>query len=148
MTMSRWLLGERILLTVWVGGMWAIGYMVAPALFANLDDRSLAGTLAGVMFEIIAYVGLVCGSLLLLFNQLRCSQRRLNWRAVVLFTMLVLVGVGQFVLAPMIAELRIAGASDSSSFAQLHGMASLAFLVTSLLGLLLVVWPDTGATAD
>ena len=146
--MSRFLPGERILLTIWVGGMWAIGYMVAPALFANLEDRSLAGTLAGVMFEIIAYVGLACGSLLLMFNQLRRSQRRLNWRAVVLFAMLVLVGAGQFVLAPMIAEVRIAGASDSSSFAQLHGLASLVFSMTSLLGLLLVVWPDTGATAD
>ena len=146
--MSRLLVGERILLTIWVGGMWAIGYMVAPALFANLEDRSLAGTLAGVMFEIIAYVGLACGSLLLILNQLRRSQRRLNWRAVVLFAMLVLVGVGQFILAPMIAELRIAGASDSTPFARLHGMASLAFLVTSLLGLLLVIWPDTGATTD
>ncbi len=28
---SRLLAGERILLTLWVGGLWAIGYMVAPA---------------------------------------------------------------------------------------------------------------------
>ena len=46
--------GERVLLTLWVGGLWAIGYMVAPALFATLEDRALAGNLAGLMFEIIA----------------------------------------------------------------------------------------------
>jgi len=65
MTSTRLLAGERILLTLWVGGLWAIGYIVAPALFANLEDRALAGTLAGVMFNIIAWVGLACGSLLL-----------------------------------------------------------------------------------
>jgi len=138
----RVLAGERILLTLWVGGLWAIGFIVAPALFANLDDRALAGTLAGVMFEIIAYIGLVCSLLLLVSNQFGYPQQRINWRAVVLLIMLILVIVGQFVLAPMIAELRQAGSSDSASFARLHGLASFSYLVTSLLGLLLVVATD------
>ena len=62
--------------------------MVTPALFANLEDRALAGSLAGVMFEIIAYTGLFCGTLLLLFNQFRYTGRRFNWRAVVLLIMI------------------------------------------------------------
>jgi hypothetical protein len=37
-------------LTLWVGGFWAIGYLAAPMLFYNLDDRMLAGMLAGKMF--------------------------------------------------------------------------------------------------
>ena len=65
MNSARLLAGERILLTLWVGGLWTIGYIVAPALFANLEDRALAGTLAGVMFEIVAYVGMFCAVLLL-----------------------------------------------------------------------------------
>jgi uncharacterized membrane protein len=139
MNSSRLLVGERILLTLWVGGLWAIGYIVAPALFANLEDRALAGTLAGTMFEIIAYVGIACAVLLLLSNQLRNPHRRFNWRAVVLLTMLLLVVAGQFLLAPMIAELSAGGASGSAAFAQLHGAASLAYLLTSLLGLVLVI---------
>jgi len=136
------LVGERILLTLWVGGLWTVGYIVAPALFANLDDRALAGTLAGVMFGIMAWIGLLCAALLLLSNQIRNPQHHLNWRALVLLAMLGLTLVGQFVLAPMIAELRLAGASGQAEFARLHGAASVAFLVTSVLGLMLVVAPE------
>ena len=138
MSDSRLLAGERILLTLWVGGLWAIGYIVAPALFANLEDRALAGSLAGVMFEIIAYVGLLCGGLLLVFNQMR-NSRRLNWRALVLLLMLLLIAVGQFYLAPMIAGLRSQGLADSVQFGRLHGVAASGYLLTSLLGLVLVI---------
>ena len=62
--MYFFMVGERILLTLWVGGLWAIGYIAAPTLFAMLDDRKLAGALAGQMFHIISYIGLVCGTLL------------------------------------------------------------------------------------
>ena len=148
MAAPRILAGERILLSLWVGGLWAIGYIVAPALFANLEDRMLAGTLAGVMFDIIAWIGLVCASLLLLSNQLRNPDRRFNWRALVLLVMLLLVVVGKFVLAPMIAELRAAGSVASADFARLHGAASIIYLVNSLLGLALLAAPaepDEGA---
>lgn len=143
MNSPRILAGERIILTVWIGGIWAIGYIVAPALFANLEDRSLAGSLAGAMFEIIAYVGLACGGLLLLFNQLRHSGRRLNWRALLLLLMLLVIMAGQFLISPMIGELREQGLTESSQFSFLHGAASLLYLFNSLLGLVLVVSPDT-----
>ena len=133
--------GERIILTLWVGSLWAIGYIAAPALFANLEDRALAGTLAGVMFEIVAYIGMVCGLLLLLFNQLQNSSSRLNWRAIVLSIMFVLVVAGQFVVAPMISEMRLAGSVASPAFGWWHAGASLAYLITSLLGVALVVSP-------
>jgi uncharacterized membrane protein len=132
-------IGERVLLTLWVGGLWAIGYVVAPALFANLEDRALAGTLAGVMFEIIAWIGIGCALALLVVNQLRYAPRYLNWRMLVLVAMLVLVLLGQFVLTPMMAELRAAGQSDAALFARLHGVAALVYLVNSVLGLVLVM---------
>jgi len=139
------LAGDRILLTLWVGSLWAIGYIAAPTLFATLEDRALAGTLAGAMFEIVAYIGMVCAALLLLSNQLRNPGRRLNWRAVVLSVMFLLVLAGQFVVAPMVAEMRLAGTSASPAFARLHGVAATAYLITSLLGLALVVSPDSAA---
>jgi hypothetical protein len=142
---ARLLAGERILLTLWVGSLWAIGYIAAPSLFARLEDRALAGTLAAAMFELVAYIGMVCAVLLLLSNQVRNPGRRLNWRAVVLLVMLLLVLAGQFVVAPMIADMRVTGTSASSAFARLHGVASFAYLITSLLGLALVVSPETSA---
>ena len=45
-------------LTLWVGGLWAIGYLVAPTLFATLADRQLAAMLAGKLFILIGWVGL------------------------------------------------------------------------------------------
>jgi hypothetical protein len=139
-------IGERVLLTLWVGGLWTVGYMVAPALFATLEDRALAGTLAGLMFEIIAWIGMGCAAVLLIINQLRYPQRRLNWRMLVLLTMLVLVMLGQFLFAPMMAELRAAGQSDADAFARLHGIASLVYLLNSVLGLVLVMAQDQGRT--
>jgi len=138
---SSRLVGERILLTLWVGGLWTVGYIVAPALFANLDDRAQAGTLAGVMFGIMARIGLFCAVFLLVSNQVRNPRHRLNWRALALLTMLVLTLAGHFLLAPMIADMRLAGASEQTEFARLHGAAAVGYLITSLLGLVLVVVP-------
>jgi hypothetical protein len=56
---------DSLLLTIWVGGILAIGYVVTPVLFATLDDRSLAALVAGKLFSIMAVIGLYCGSLLL-----------------------------------------------------------------------------------
>jgi hypothetical protein len=58
--------------------------------------------------------------------------------------MLLLVVIGQFVLAPMVAELRVQGLTDTPRFGQLHGLASVLFLITSVLGLVLVAAGSTG----
>lgn len=127
---------ERILLTLWVGALWVAGFIVAPLLFTELDDRALAGSLAGSLFTITSYLGLCCGGVLLLFNGL--GHRAVNWRAVVIVGMLLLVVIGQFVITPMVVELRDAGLTETPRFGQLHGMASVLFISTSLLGLMLV----------
>ena len=127
---------ERILLTLWVGSLWVAGFIVAPLLFAELDDRALAGSLAGSLFTVTSYLGLCCGTLLLVFNGF--IFRAVNWRAIVLISMLLLVVIGQFVVTPMVVELRAQGLTDSARFGQLHGVASVLFIITSVLGLLLV----------
>jgi hypothetical protein len=131
-------IGERILLTLWVGALWAIGFIAAPILFAVLDDRTLAGTLAGEMFRALAWLGLVCGSLLLLFHRL--NPGRPSWRMWVLAGMLLVILAERLLLAPMVAELRAQGLGDSVEFARLHGVASTLYLVNSLAGLALVAF--------
>ena len=127
---------ERILLTLWVGALWVTGFMVAPLLFAELDDRALAGSLAGSLFTVTSYLGLLCGGLLLVINAM--TFRAVNWRAVALVFMLLLVVVGQFVITPMVVGLRDQGLTDTARFGQLHGIASVLFIITSVLGLVLV----------
>lgn len=132
--------GEKIVLSLWVGGMWAIGYIVAPTLFSLLE-KSVAGNVAGQLFTTMSYVGLVCGGLLLVgaVSRLGMDVRR-NWVFWVLVLMLFIIVISQFVLQPMMAELRAAGITDlnRSEFGKLHGVASVLFLINSLLGLALV----------
>ena len=135
---------ERVLLTLWVGGVWAIGYLAAPTLFAMLDDRHLAGELAGRMFQIIYLVGLACGLMLLTGIVFEQGMRALrNWRSLVLIVMLLLVAVSLFVLQPMIVDIKaqgeiVAGTEQAVRFGRLHGLASILYLLTSLGGLVLV----------
>lgn len=136
---------ERLLLTLWVGGQWAIGYLAAPVLFHVLDDRRLAGSLAGEMFTAMAYVGLVCGALLVvgLFNHQGAAAWR-SWRFYALGMMLALIVLGEFGLHPLIAQLREGGLPEGSAeaarFGRLHGISSILFLLNSLLGLVLVLF--------
>jgi len=139
---------ERILLTLWVGGMWIVGYMVAPLLFSVLDDRQLAGFIAGHIFAAMSYVGLVCGGLLLLGSIYQCGLKaRTNY---ILLAMLVLVAVGQFFLTPMMAELKsqglIEGSDAAIKFGQLHGVSSVLFMLTSIAGLVLVLASPSART--
>ena len=127
---------ERILVTLWVGSLWMVGFVVAPLLFTELHDRALAGSTAGTLFTVTSYIGLAAGSVLLLLNT--AVRKRINWRALVLLGMLCLIVIGQFVITPMVADLRVQGLTDTPRFGQLHGVASVLFLLTSVLGLVLV----------
>ena len=136
-------LTERVLLTLWVGGMWAVGYLAAPVLFYTLSDRILAGTLAGRMFSIINYIGLAAGLWLLLSGWLRRrSGAWPTWQLGALACMLVCIAIIQFGLQPVMAELRAQAAAAHGvlppRFGQLHGLSSALYLVASLLGLVLV----------
>jgi len=140
---------EKILLTLWVGSLWSIGYIAAPVLFMILDDRQLAGKLAGQMFHIVSYVGLVSGIILLL-SQLRSF--RLHWRLWVIVVMLVAVACGEFLLQPMMETLKSQGLVEGSAvrrqFGILHGVASIIYMLESLLGLILVMFGMHASVTD
>lgn len=138
---------ERLLLVVWLGAIWSVGFLVAPTLFAMLDDRSIAGNIAGRLFIIVSHIGLVCGVLLLVlaFKQSGVAVVR-HWRAWVVGLMLLLTILGQYVVAPMMQDIRQARLQNAfvspelyQKFQTLHGISSSLFVLTSLLGLVIVV---------
>lgn len=136
---------ERFLLTLWVGGLWIIGYLVTPVLFKTLDNRQLAGELAGYFFRYISIIGLVCGVLLLVGAVIIArSESFKRWRIWLLLIMIVLTAAGLFVLQPMMQELKmqglIEGSEQAAQFGRLHGISSVMFLITSIFGLLLVLF--------
>jgi hypothetical protein len=141
-------IGQRILLTLWVGALWAIGYIAAPVLFSVIFDRFVAGGIAGKMFTVVNYLGLVCGTLLLasMVWQTGAAWRR-YWQAWALAAMLALVAVMEFVLQPLMQELKMAspqgftpGTPEVARFGMLHGVSSLLYLATSLMGLALAAF--------
>lgn len=136
-----------LLVTVWAGSLWTIGYLVAPTLFATLADRALAGSIAGSLFRIEAWVSVVCGlALLVLLLRDRWFEHRRSCLVLVVL-MLVCVSVGYFGLQPFMAELRALAAANGgvmdeatrSRFGMLHGVASGIYLIQSLLALGLVL---------
>ena len=135
-------IGERIILTLWVGGLWAIGYLAVPVLFHSLDKHA-AGELAAPMFTLINGFGLVCGGLLLLFSAL--SQGRgwfRSWRTGVIVAMMVVTAIILIVIQPQMAALKAEAAASGgelgAQFGRLHGISSILYLLASVLGLLLV----------
>ena len=141
-----------IAISLWVGGMCAIGYLAAPVMFHELTDHTLAGNLAGAMFTLVAYVGLACGGYLLLYLLLRRG-----WRAIklgvfwIVLSMLALTVAGHFGIQPIIAQLKadalprqVMESALRDRFAAWHGVSSGLYLLQSLLGLWLVVWQERG----
>ncbi|MEN8107036.1 MAG: DUF4149 domain-containing protein [Pseudomonadota bacterium] len=129
---------ERILSTLWIGGLWVVGFVVAPTLFRTLPDTSLAGTVVGSLFTSMNRIGLLCGSALLILAWLQRASAERRWQLLIIGLMLVLIIAGEFVLAPMIAELRVSGQVATERFARLHGLAGALYGINCLLGLGLV----------
>jgi len=133
--------GERVLLTFFVGSLWALGYIAVPVIFATLDDKTVAAGLAGRLFTVGGYVGLFVGALLLMLRTLRCGLKS-GW-IVALVVALGLMAVVQFGLQPAIVAAQAAGTTDTENFALLHRAASTLYLLVSVIGLGLVVFDDS-----
>ncbi|MDO6386850.1 DUF4149 domain-containing protein [Uliginosibacterium sp. 31-12] len=132
-------------ITLWVGALWAIGYISAPVLFASVADTGFAGSLAGKQFAIVAWLGIGCGLYLiayLLFREgLKAFKGVLLW---LILLMLLLTLAGHFGVTPVVEKLRLDPAREvvesvvRSRFATWHGIASLLWMIQSVLGVALV----------
>lgn len=131
---------------LWVGGLWAIGYLAAPVLFYQLDDRMLAGALAGKMFAWIGWLGIVCGVWLLVFRLARFGagvfRQVFFW---IVLVMLLLTLGQQFGIQPVIQQIKdqalpqdVMQSLFRDRFQTWHGISSVVYLIESLLGLALV----------
>jgi hypothetical protein len=140
---------RAVLVTLWVGSLWTIGYIVAPTLFLTLENRMLAGTIAGRLFQFEAWLTIAC-ALVLAILVAKAGQsfesRTRKQLLIVIALMLACSLIGHFGIQPYMAELRAAVAPGSvmageiqARFGRLHGLSSAIYLLQSLLGLVLVL---------
>ena len=136
-----------IFITLWVGALWAIG-LVAYVLFKTLPaNHQLAGNLAGQLFTIVRYIGMVSAFYLLIQRLLDYGTSALKqayfWAVLV---MLLLVLAEHFGIQPILAQLKadampadVMHSIFAERFGKWHGVASVAYLVECLLGFVLVL---------
>lgn len=135
-----------LLLSVWLGVQLGFGYVVAPILFANLD-KMVAGQLAGQLFHVSNYMGLLAWLVVLVV-----LKRRSAWEfgsgdkrvCVLVCVLLALFAISEFAITPTIAALKVGETTLlanwlSGSFKVWHGVSSVFHLLQSLLGLGLMV---------
>lgn len=143
---------HSIAVTLWVGGLWAIGFIVAPLLFARVADRALAGLIAGKLFTLIAFIGIACALFLLVFRIVRfgagCLKQGFFWMTLL---MLLLTLAGEFGVQPILESLRMQALPKEvmesvfrDRFATWHGVASALYVIVSALGVALVVLHGRG----
>jgi hypothetical protein len=136
-----------LLITAWVGSLWAIGYLAVPVLFYAQPDKQLAGMLAGQMFALVGYLGMVCGIYLLIqrismFGRASFRQA-LFWAvgAMLLITLALQCGI-----QPVMTDLKLQAlpldvmhSTFADRFKMLHGVSSILYLIQSLLGVFLIL---------
>jgi hypothetical protein len=141
-------------ITLWVGGMWMLGYVVVPTLFKVLPDRQLAGMVAGQLFTLLAYIGIASALYLLVFQLQQSGRAALQHRTFrVTLAMLLLVLIGEFILQPILAGLKVQAlpldvmnSAFAPRFKTWHAVSSILFLIQSLLGIALVLFSIIPAT--
>jgi hypothetical protein len=143
---------QSICVTLWVGGMWAVGFAVAPVLFARLGDAAIAGAFAGKLFTLVAWTGIGCAAYLVAFRAARygtaCLKQAFFWAVL---AMLVLVLAGEFGVHAIMDGLRAQALPKQvmesvlrDRFMTWHGVASGLYVIQSVLGAVLVVLHGRG----
>ncbi|MFO1321314.1 MAG: DUF4149 domain-containing protein [Burkholderiales bacterium] len=132
---------ESLAIALWAGGLWVVGFLVAPLLFRSAPDRQIAGDLAGTMFTAMSFVGLGCAAVVLCARVTEAGTRALKqavfWVALL---MIALILAGQFGVQPILAGLKeqalprqVMESVFRDRFATWHGVASVLYVIQSVL---------------
>jgi hypothetical protein len=146
--MSAKLANVRLLLAaLWAGSVWAVSYLAAPSAFAVLDSTQ-AGNVVGVMLTRLAWLSMVCAPLMavLVARSSGLDGKRRRWLYWLIGGMLACSLAVYLGLQPMMAAIRDAAGPGGvraspqwGTFAALHGVSQVLYLVQSVLGAMLVV---------
>ena len=123
-----------LILCLWMGSLWTVCGIVVPGLFHLLDpDKQLAGRIAAQFFYVEVWLGALLGLMYWLLRRHAMGRSTQAWLWAAIFAPLVFF----VVLRPVMNSLREAG--DMIRFGQMHGIASLLFLI-GCVGTGIVAW--------
>jgi hypothetical protein len=126
-----------IVLTLWAGSLWTVCAIAAPALFAVLEDRQMAGRAAGTLFRIETWLGVGAALILLAVTVARKAlAARLGPMWLIVATAAAPLA-SEVILSPMMDGARVA--NDMRRFGMLHGISAVAFAAAALGALALVI---------
>lgn len=118
------------MLAAWIGAAVLVAFAVAPAAFAVLPTRTLAGALVGRVLPVVFWSGMLVGAAV---AALGWSMPQRSWRSGGGIGLALACAVAQLVVAPRIQRVResIGGAVDAldpsdarrQAFGRLHGMS-------------------------
>jgi hypothetical protein len=136
-----------LIASLWAGSVWAVSYLAAPSAFAVLDSTA-AGNVVGIMLTRLAWLSMALAPLLavLVWRARDLDAKRRRWLFALIVGMLVCSLAVYLGLQPMMAAIReaagpagVRASPQWGTFAALHGVSQVLYLVESILGALLVV---------
>jgi hypothetical protein len=119
----------------WMGSLWTICAVVATGLFAFLDDRQLAGSIAGQFFHIATWLGVAFAVLLaaLLAAAAKLTRSLAGWSAFAAAPPL----ANELALLPVMESARVAG--NMALFGSLHLVSVVLFAIAGIATLVLAL---------
>ena len=139
---------ELTVLAVWLGAAILVAAVVAPAAFAVLPSRSLAGALVGRVLPVVFIAGIIV-ALIAAACEMTVSRTQLSIRVTApLLALAAGCAIAQFVIAPRIERIRVAvggpidalGENDPNRvlFGRLHAISVL-WLGVAMLGAVVAI---------
>ena len=145
---ARRLLGEMIVAALWLGGSMLFAVSVAPAAFAALPSRELAGAVVGRILPVVFWSGAAAGGILLALEARSPARTRRRARLLAAAGVAASCLIAQVFIAPRIASLRAELRAPLASltvddpqrvaFGRLH-MFSVAWLGVAMVGAAVVM---------
>lgn len=135
-----------LVVALWAGALWMTG-LAAYVLFDTLPDRQLAGNLAGKLFTVVSYIGIVSACCLLIHRLFAYGTSAIKqsffW---VVLCMLLLVLAGHFGIQMLLQNLKtqalpleVMQSAFASQFKMWHGVAGMVYVAECILAIFMVV---------
>jgi hypothetical protein len=148
MTAVTRLAASAVALSLWLGAALLLAAVVAPAAFAALPSRALAGAVVGRVLPAVFVAGIVAGALVAALELAGTAAPFGRARLVAAAVLAGACGIAQFVVGPRIHRLREAigpsiealAADDArrAAFGRLHGI-SVAWMGAGMLAALVAL---------